>query len=600
MSTISSRLSRLRECMRKRKLDAWVVLSGDPHLSEYLPKDWAFRRYLTGFTGSAGSLVVTPDKALLWTDSRYWEQAQEEIEGCGIELMRQGLADVPEITDWLVEHLEESSTVGLDAHTISMHCHQAWEVQLAAKDIRLVSSETMMSCVWSDRPKPLSNPVFAFEYGQLSRKEKFALIARELDKVNAFGLFLTSLDDVAWIMNLRGSDIKATPVFTAYALVHKTGAVLYIDPKKIPDKAVHDALKSDGIKIVDIKRIGADLKSQLRGRSVLLDTHTTAQAMYLRLIEEDNIDIIRGANPVELLKSRKTPQELDLLRETMRRDGAALCELFAWLEAELRSGSRVTELDVSAKLLELRKAQPGFLEISFATIAAAGVNAALPHYCPRGEKNADVSQANVLLLDSGGQYTGGTTDITRTVLTSVACPELKRDYTAVLRGHIALANSRFPAGVFASQLDTLARAPLWQINADYGHGTGHGVGFCLSVHEGPVHISPRCPAEDRRRIVKGLVLSNEPGLYRPGRWGIRTENLVTPVSLPTSESETQSMMQFETLSLCPIDTRLIEKNMMTAAEVDWLNAYHRRVREELSPLVSADTRTWLEKATREI
>lgn len=594
---VVERLARVREYMKKRKIDAWVVLTGDPHLCEYLPKDWAFRKYLSGFTGSAGTLVISAQKALLWTDSRYWEQAAKQVENSGIELMRQGAMDTPSVTDWLVKHLSSGAVVGLDPRTVSMQRYADIESKLAGHGIALIGNDTLINTVWSDRPEPINRPVFAFDYGQKSRKEKLAAVSEKLSEAGVQALFLTALDDVAWMLNLRGSDVACTPVFTAYALVCYDGGILYIDPKKFTDPQLLEAVKADGYKVVDIKRIGADIMARLPGHSVLLDPASTTQFLYQKLVSDERIEIVRKPNPVQLIKSRKTPQELDLLRQTMRHDGAALCELYAWLEENLNNGIRLTETDVAQKLNDFRSKLPGFLDLSFTTISAAGVNAALPHYSPDKTDSAEVNDACVLLIDSGGQYTGGTTDITRTVAVGDIDAALRRDFTAVLRGHIALATAHFPQGTYAAQLDTFARAPIWEIGADYGHGTGHGVGFALSVHEGPAHISPKCPTVDETRVVPGLVLSNEPGLYRPGRWGIRTENLITPVPAPAQDDQMQPMMTFETLSLCPIDTRLIDTSMMTPFEIWWVNDYHRRVRESLSELLSPQARDWLMRAT---
>lgn len=594
---VVSRLTRLREYLHKRRINAWIALTGDPHLCEYLPEDWAFRKYLSGFTGSAGSLVVTDSQALLWTDSRYWEQASKQLEGSGIVLMKQGLAETPSMAEWLSKHLSGGSTVAIDARTISMRRYGELEEALAVHDIALIANDTLMNAVWTERPAPVSEPVFSFDYGQKSRKEKLSELSAKLSEIGAESLFLTELDDVAWITNLRGHDVACTPVFTAYALVCFEGGILYIDPKKFADHELLAQVKADGWQIVDIKRIGADLMNRLPGHSVLIDPTGTSQALYQKLVSDERIEIVRKTNPVKLMKSRKSVEELNLLREIMRHDGAALCELFAWIEECLANGVTLTEMDVSDKLYELRSAIDGFLDLSFTTIAAAGANAALPHYSPARETAAVINSANVLLIDSGGQYTHGTTDITRTVAVGDISQELKRDFTAVLRGHIALATAKFPQGAFGAQLDTFARAPIWEIGADYGHGTGHGVGFCLSVHEGPVHISPRCPTTNEARVVKGLVLSNEPGLYRPGQWGIRTENLVTPVEAESEPGQIEPMLTFETLSLCPIDARLIDTSMMTPFEIWWVNDYHRRVRESLSELLSPAAKAWLSRAT---
>ncbi|MGN1209154.1 MAG: aminopeptidase family protein P, partial [Duodenibacillus sp.] len=411
----------------------------------------------------------------------------------------------------------------------------------------------------------------------------------------ADALFVSALDDIAWLTNLRAHDIAHTPVMTSYLLVTQQDCILYAEPGAL-SPALIDALAADGIAFRPYTTALADAPRRVRGRTVWLDENAVSRAGRDAFEGFDDIGFVSGLRPTQEMKCIKTAAELALLEEAMAQDGAALVEFFSWLEACRKSGTPLTEGAVVEKLHACRAARPGFIEESFATISAFGPNAALPHYQPRGE-GASFAGDSMLLIDSGGHYEGGTTDITRTVLWGEASKAMKRDFTAVLRGHIALAAARFPEDCYASQLDTLARSSLWEIGADYGHGTGHGVGFCLSVHEGPVHISPRAPTTGSSRVKKGLVLSNEPGLYRAGRWGVRTENLVTPVAAEPQPDAMVPMLVMKTLTLCPIDTRLVDTSMMTPFEIWWLNDYHRRVRECLKPLVSPQARDWLARAT---
>lgn len=595
---VSSRLRALRQAMHERQIAAWIIPTGEPHLSEYLPQHWAFRQALSGFTGSAGTLVVTHDQARLWTDSRYWEQAERQLQGTGIALMRQGARGVPEPKTWLAQTLPAQSVVGIDPHMIAACPFEQFSNALLAADLTLVADAALLPGVWPERPAAEHKPIVAFECAQQARALKRAAVMQSVHAHKADALLLSSLDDIAWLTNLRGHDIACTPVFLAYLLVEDTGCVLYCQNEQI-DAALAEQLQREGIVLEDYAAAAQDAVKRLAGKTVLLDCQATSEALFRYIEDSGQVQIVRARRPSEILKSRKSADELAALRETMRKDGVALCELFAWLEQALAQGAKLTEGDVAQKLLAYRRAQSGFIEESFGTISAVGANAALPHYQPSAS-GAPLTGPSMLLIDSGGQYTGGTTDITRTVALGEPTAAMQRDFTAVLRGHIALASARFPEGVFASQLDTLARAALWNIDADYGHGTGHGVGFCLSVHEGPVHISPRAPTVESSRVVPGLVLSNEPGVYRSGQWGVRTENLVTPVAAAGAEDAMQPMLTFETLSLCPIDTRLIDGTMLAAEERAWLNAYHSRVRLALGEHVSERARDWLVRVTQPI
>lgn len=601
-STVIDRLQKLRQELKAKGFDAWLVITADPHLCEYLPENWKFLRYLTGFTGSYGMLVVTADRALLWTDSRYWEQALTQLEGSGIELMRLGAPDVPTVCQWLHRNLEDDSEVGCDTLTISETFYRQLEVCLAERGIGLVGDTSLMSRIWPQRPAAANHPVSVFTNGQLSVERKLSDVRSALHAAGADAMLLGTLEDIAWLTNLRGSDIECTPVFPAYLVLTDETVTLFVDPSKLTDEAVRSHLKENGIAVAQYEHWQSRIASELTARRVLLDPAAISHAVYSLLEDDASLDIIAAERPTVLLKSRKSSAELELLRKAMREDGAALCEFFAQLDEMLWEGETPSEKELAELLHAERAKREGFVEDSFPAIVAFGANAALPHYNPLTGNNAEVSaQADTLLLiDSGGQYLNGTTDITRTILIGQADDAMKTDFTAVLRGHIALANAVFPKGVYGSQLDTLARTPLWEIGADFGHGTGHGVGFFLAVHEGPVSISPRVPNKESSGVVPGLVLSNEPGLYRAGRYGIRTENLVTPVPDETLLSAMQPMLHFETLSLAPFDTRLIKTAMMTPVEINWVNAYHQRVKNELMPLLSSRARKWLEKVAEVI
>ena len=598
-SAIVSRLQNLRRELQAAEIDVWLVANADPHLCEYLPECWKFLQYLSGFTGSYGSMVITAERALLWTDSRYWEQAERQLAGTGIELMRLGAPGIDSMKLWLQKHLDKGQTVGCDPLTVSESFHRQLEIALSERGIDLVGDRELMNRVWAERPAASVHPVTVFENGQLSVAEKMAAVRRRMHEAGADALFLASLEDIAWLTNLRGRDIECTPVFTAYFLLTDAKATLYVDSRKIASDDVQAHLAKNQIETVDYAERREHIAEALSGRHVLLDPLSINHGVYELLDSTSAAFVIAGESPTEVLKSRKSKAELELLRETMREDGAALCEFFAKLDEMIFEGLAPTESELAQMLHDERAKRAGFVEDSFPAIVAFGANAALPHYNPITGNNAavDYDAGTLLLIDSGGQYLGGTTDITRTVLIGrEASDAMKTDYTAVLRAHIALANTVFPKGVFGSQLDTLARAPLWEIGADFGHGTGHGVGFFLSVHEGPVSISPRTSVKESSRVVPGLVLSNEPGLYRAGKYGIRTENLVTPVSDETMITAMQPMLHFETLSLAPFDARLIKTAMMTPVEINWVNDYHKRVKEELMPLLSPRAQKWLARA----
>jgi Xaa-Pro aminopeptidase len=583
---IKKRIQQLREMMVSRGLKACVVLSADPHLSEYLPEHWQARAWLSGFQGSAGTLLVTPDFAGLWTDSRYWEQAVVDLAGTGIELMRAGQEGVLPPPDWLVAHLEAGDCVAVDGNTLSVSAHRQWLQILSGSAIRLQTDLDLPGQVWADRPALPHALVYAHapSFADRSRADKLAAVRKEMSEKKAQWHWLSSLDDIAWILNLRGQDVAYNPVFLSHFLIGEHDARLFIDQSKIPDELRRD-LEVDGIVLESYDALAGVLACLSESDTLLFDpARTTAgllsSAAFVKQCEADN--------PSQIMKACKTEAELAHIRETMEMDGAALCEFFAWFEDRVGKES-VSELMVDERITAARARRPNFVCPSFSTIAAFNANGAMPHYQATEQSHAWIEGDGLLLIDSGGQYLGGTTDITRVVPIGTLTASQKHDYTLVLKGMIALSQAVFPKGVAGSTLDVLARMPLWQSGLEFGHGTGHGVGYFLNVHEGPQSISYRAPRAVPMQV--GMVTSNEPGLYRPGQWGIRIENLIA--CLPARQTEFGDFLQFETLTLCPIDTRCIEPTLMTDTDRQWLNHYHGQVRQRLLPHVSGAAKNWL-------
>lgn len=590
---IQSRLESLRKVMREHGVDACVVPTSDPHLSEYLPDRWQAREWLSGFTGSAGILIVCQDTAGLWTDSRYWEQGEAELAGTGILLMRAGQADVPAPSAWVAGRLSRGGAVAADGQVLSIQAARQWREACDAAGLRLMLDLDLPGGVWADRPGLPAGTVTEHlpPWACRSRAENLQALRTRMAAQQADWHLVSALDDIAWMFNLRGNDVPYNPVFLAHALVGCDTARLFMEPAKM-DSATRDALLADGIVVEPYEAIEAALADLPETGRLLYDPVRVTVGM---LNTAARVGKVEGVNPAHLLKARKNPAELANVRRTMEQDGAALCEFFAWFEAA-QGSERITELTIDERITAARARRPGFVSPSFGTIAAWQANAAMPHYHATPAAHSVIEGDGLLLIDSGGQYLGGTTDITRVVPVGQVSDEQKRDYTAVLKGMIALSQAVFPAGLPAYALDALARGPIWQLGADYGHGTGHGVGYFMNVHEGPQSISWRGTANPHAVMAEGMITSNEPGLYRPGRWGIRIENLV--LACPRDSTEFGDFLRFETLTLCPIDTRCISIEMLSAHERIWLDAYHAQVRERLSPLVQGEARAWLELHTR--
>jgi len=589
MNTVSLRLAKLRRALRERRQHACIIASADPHLSEYLPEHWQGRRWLSGFTGSAGTLVITARFAGLWTDSRYWAQAQAQLAGTGIRLMKLGDAATPSHIEWLGEHLRAGQCVAVDGAVLGLAAFRALSQQLTPNGIALDITGDPLDGVWAARPNLPKASIYEHQapYACVTRAAKLAAVRADMAAHGAQAHLLCTLDDIAWLFNLRGADVAYNPVFLAYALVREDVATLFVDEGKIA-APLRAALAADGVTVAAYQSVATALAGLTTDQTLLIDPARVTCGVF-RAMKPD-VPRVEAINPSTLHKSRKTDAELAQVRETMVQDGVALCEFFAWFESVV-GRETITELDIDTQLTAARARRSGYVCPSFATIAGFNANGAMPHYQATPQSHATIGGDGLLLIDSGGQYCGGTTDITRVVPVGTPSADQKTDYTLVLKGMIALSRAVFPRGVPAAALDALARAPIWAGGADYGHGTGHGVGYFLNVHEGPQAIAWRAVSGPHTGMEPGMITSNEPGLYRLGHWGVRIENLVANRLWQTSEFG--DFLAFETLTLCPIDTRCIELSLLRADEIAWLNDYHHTVRDQLVPLVAGAARDWL-------
>jgi Xaa-Pro aminopeptidase len=587
-SPIPERLRELRKVMADRNLDALIIPSNDPHAGEYVADYWQSRAWISGFTGSAGLVVVTADKAGLWTDSRYFLQGEQQLAGTGIDLHRSGNPGVKGHIEWILQEFGPGHHVGIDGKLISENGFSKLLEELNTKAIHLVTEFDPIDEIWKDRPPLPLNQIYEHDikYAGKSRAEKLAQVRKIMAESGAENHFLSTLDDIAWLFNLRGSDVDFNPVFYAFALIQQNTASLFIDKAKVSE-ALRIRLKADRIEVLSPGSLPQMLYA-LDGSSLLYDPQTTVYALSAAI--PDGCKCIKKSAPATLLKSIKNETEVGHIRQTMVKDGVALLRLYRWLEAEIGS-RKVTEAGVAEKLAAFRAEQEGYMDESFPAIAGYKGNGAIVHYRPEHGSSATLKEEGIFLLDSGGQYLDGTTDITRTIALSPPTDGQKRDYTLVLKGHIALARARFPEGKSGYHLDTLARMHLWQHGLDYGHGTGHGVGFFLNVHEGPQGIRGNHVGNAITEFRPGMFSSNEPGYYKDGEYGIRIENLILCVE--AGEYASGKFLEFETLTLFPIDTALIARDMLDAEERKWLNDYHAEVLKKLSPKLNAEEKSWL-------
>ncbi|OVE46862.1 Xaa-Pro aminopeptidase [Chromobacterium violaceum] len=587
LDTIPQRLASLRAAMKNAGADACLVPSSDPHISEYLPQRWQARQWLSGFTGSMGTLIVGADFAGLWADSRYWVQAEQELAGTGIQLMKIDTAASSLHLQWLADNLRTGQTLAVDGDVLGLAAAKALQAALEPRGVIVRADLDLIDAVYAGRPALPAAAVYQHDgdYAPESRDAKLARVREAMREAGADRHFISTLDDIAWLFNLRGADVSYNPVFIAHALIESDSATLFVAPGKI-DATLAAQLAADGVRIADYAAAKPAL-SALPGGALLIDPRRVT--LGLRRSVADGVRVIEAINPSTLMKSRKSAAEAEHVRRAMEQDGAALAEFFAWFEANVNR-ARITELTIDEEITAARARRPGFVSPSFGTIAGFNANGALPHYHATPEAHSEIQGDGLLLIDSGGQYLGGTTDITRVVAVGTPSAAQKRDFTLVLKGTMALSMAHFPRGTLSPMLDALARAPLWQHDIDFGHGTGHGVGYFLNVHEGPQSISRAVP-EPHMAMQEGMITSIEPGVYRAGQWGVRIENLVLNVA--SERNQFGDFLKFETLTLCPIDRRCIDLSLLTPPEIAWLNGYHAEVRARLLPLVDGAARDWL-------
>ncbi|MCO5976754.1 aminopeptidase P family protein [Ideonella oryzae] len=583
------RIARLRETMAQSGLDGVLVPSSDPHISEYLPAHWQGREWFSGFTGSMGTLVVTAQDAAVFADSRYWVQAEVELEGSGIALEKIQTGAATNHLEWIASHLQPGQTLGVDGQVLGLAAAQQLRATCERAGLTLRTGGDPLAAAWDDRPGLPAAAVYEHRapHAAVGRPAKLAAVRAGMAAHGAGHHFVSTVDDIAWITNLRGADVAYNPVFLAHLLIGPARATLFVGTGKV-DAALTATLAAEGIDLADYDQAAAALAALPAGSTLLVDPRRVT--LGLREAVAAGVKVVEATNPSTLAKGRKTPEEAAFIREAMVQDGLAMCRFYAWFEAAMARGERITELTIDEKLSAERARQPGFVGLSFPTIAGFNANGAMPHYRATPESHAVIEGNGLLLIDSGAQYLGGTTDITRVWPVGQLSAEHKRDFTLVLKGTLGLSRARFPLGTPSPMLDTLARAPLWAESLEYGHGTGHGVGYFLNVHEGPQSISKAVPTADMA-MQPGMVTSVEPGLYRPGRWGVRIENLVLNVEAPASEFG--PFLEFETLTLCPIDTRCIDRALLRDDERVWLNQYHAMVRARLAPGLDGEALAWL-------
>lgn len=594
-TNIPERIAALREAMKQHKIDAYIIPTSDPHMSEYPADCWKYREWISGFTGSAGTVIITADKAGLWTDSRYFLQASTQLEGTGIELFKMMLPETPTIPEFLTHELKDGQTVGLNGETYSLADARSLEKALAEKEIKLNTNASLIDPIWKERPAIPEAPMFEMpiELSGKSTEDKLIDINKMLHKAGADCTILSALDEVAWTFNIRGTDVAYNPVVISYAFVSEKESVLFVNPKKIPAE-IAEHLKKEGVTLADYGMLATFLSRLPERTRVFIDSKRTNVAIYNALPKSSIL--IEGISPANHLKSIKNEAEIKGFRNAVLKDGIAMTKFYFWLEKMLKAGEKVTELSAAAKLTALRSEQPQYVMDSFASISSYGPHGAVVHYSPTPETDTELKTDSLYLLDSGAQYLDGTTDITRTIaLCDEPSEQMKKDFTRALKGTIGIAKCKFPAGIRGCLIDAFARKALWDAGINYLHGTCHGIGHCLNVHEGPQSIRME---ENPVILEPGMVMSDEPAMYRPGEYGIRTENMI--LIREDSETEFGKFLGFETLTLCYIDTKLVIPSMLSVREHAWLNKYHQMVYDLVSPHLNEEEKAWLKEKTAEI
>ena len=594
----ANKLENLRTIMKKYQQDAFIAMSADPHMSEYLPDYWKIRQWLTGFTGSVGTIVVTQNFAGLWVDGRYWVQAEQQLENTGYVLQKQTPDESSTHLAWLSQHLAKDAKISVNGHTISALQFDALSQVAQSQQFEIRTDLDLIGEIWTERPALPLQPIWqmADDLNAQTRLEKITAIRHKLIQKKATGHFISALDDIAWILNCRGRDVEYNPVFLAHLYIDHSRTVLFIDDAKLSTE-MQQRFALDNIEILAYNA-SIEFLLELKQQNILIDpakvSISSAQAI------EQQSHLVQDINPSSLFKSCKHPSEIAHVRSAMTKDGVALCHFFHWLDNALADKESINELTIDEKISGFRAQQAGFIGLSFSTIAGFNANGALPHYRATEESFSEISGDGLLLIDSGAQYDEGTTDITRVVPIGTASVEQKRDYTLVLKCHIALAQSVFPEGIASPLLDSITRQTLWKYGLDYRHGTGHGVGYALNVHEGPQVISYYAPVTPSTKMREGMITSNEPGLYHQGKYGIRIENLVVNKIKHFEDTTYGQFLEFETLTLCPINLTCIVLDLLSHDEKAWLNQYHQTVRERLAPHLEGDVLNWLNENTQAI
>ena len=585
--TVNQRIEALREVMKREHLAAFIFPSTDPHQGEYVPDHWKGREFISGFNGSAGTAVVTMTSAALWTDSRYFIAAEEQLRGTEFQLMKLKMPGTPTIAEWIGKECGAGSEVGLDGMVNSAN-----EVKELIADLRQQGGITLrtnldpLALVWTDRPVIPENSVeiYPMQYAGESCHEKLARIRKALREKHADGMLVSALDDIAWTLNLRGTDVHCNPVFVSYLLISSKNVTLYINKVKLTPE-VETYLKAEGVEVAPYEDVAKGLKAYFE-YNILLDPNEVNYTLYKQVTRE----IVEVESPVKLMKTVKNATEIEGFKSAMLKDGIAMVKFLSWLKPAVEAGGQ-TEISIDKKLTSLRAEQPLYRDISFDTIAGYQTHGAIVHYEATPETDIPLKPEGFLLLDSGAQYLDGTTDITRTIALGPLTEEQKRIYTLVLKGHIQIELCKFPSGASGTQIDILAREAMWREGLNYLHGTGHGVGTYLNVHEGPHQFRMEWkPAP----LVAGMTITDEPGIYLEGKFGVRIEN--TLLITPYKETQFGQFLQFESLTLCPIDTTPIVKEMLLDEEIAWLNQYHKQVYDTLAPHLNNDEATWLKQA----
>ena len=596
MNRYIERLSLLRAAMDDKNIDFYVIPSADPHLGEYVPDHWRIINWLTGFTGSSATVVITSSFAGLWTDSRYFIQAEKQLYGSGFRLINPDLQESGNLIDWIAREINTGNKVALDGSIFSIEWTRKIEKMLNVKNISFDFECDLISQLWTDRPPmPFSE---AFDHPiQFCGKDRSDKIEEVRERMRLTGVdfqFLTSIDDIMWLLNIRGHDIKFSPLIISFAIIGKEQILLFLDENKIPLKLASEFDRL-GIVMLPYEETSAILSTLSPGSTMLINPSTTSSSLFKSI--PGGMKVIEDISIPSRLKAVKNAVEIGSIRKAMVRDGVALSRFFFWLEQESDPETR-TELSIGEMLENLRSENENYLGPSFSSIVALNEHGALPHYTSTAETDINIGTEGILLIDSGGQYLDGTTDITRTISLGIPTGEQRRDFSLVLRGTINLALAKFPVGTKGFQLDVLARKALWENGFNYGHGTGHGVGFCLNVHEGPQNIGPGSGTGSKTIIEPGMLISDEPAIYREGKYGIRIENLI----LCSEERETEfgNFLKFDTVSLCYIDKSLIDISLLDRKEIDWLNFYHTEVYNKLSPFLSDAEKIWLREKTEAI